>query len=186
MVKSGSPKKMWKRFVERGAIASSSTWLARRMVAAIPEGENLTIVELGAGTGSFTGNILEKLGPKGVLIVVEINPKLAKHLSEKFSDSRVHVVSGDALTLTKHLKQVGIVQVDCVISGLPLGNFSSDMQDRLLTEIHNVLKMDGTYIQFQYFMASFARIRKLFKAVSINFEPRNLPPAFVMMSKKEN
>ncbi|HEY4499206.1 MAG TPA: methyltransferase domain-containing protein [Candidatus Paceibacterota bacterium] len=177
-------KKKWHAFVERGAIADSSLWLAERITKEVPFHPGAVVIELGAGKGIFTGFILKKMHPSGRLLVIESNKKLAQKLTERFHDARVHVISGDAMLLSKHLEGVGLAQVDHVISGLPIGNFSSPKVEKILREIEACLKPAGRYAQFQYFLASYPRIKKVFQEISIQFEPRNIPPAFVITSRK--
>jgi len=154
------------------------------MVSHIEVREKLMVIELGPGTGAFTKAILLRLPASGRLIALEINEKAAKHLAHNIQDSRLEIVNTDATNLSTYLHKKGIQKVDCIISGLPLGNFPPNSVQHLLFEIKNILNSTGVYVQFQYFLSSLHQIKKTFPHVSIRFEPRNFPPAFVLVCKK--
>ncbi len=71
-----------------GAILPTSRWAVRDMLdlADVPRAE--LVVELGAGTGVQTGEILARLGPNARLVALEIDPDLAKLLDERYDDPR--------------------------------------------------------------------------------------------------
>src|SRR5215217_2251426 len=72
------------------------------------------VVELGAGTGSHTGPILERLAPDARLLAFEIDPDLAASLSHRYAaDPRLEVVAGSAEDLPSHL---GDKRPDIVVS----------------------------------------------------------------------
>ena len=177
-------KNSWRQFVERGAVAPSSRYLARRMSECLPRHGNPVVVELGAGTGSLTQEILRRLPKKGRLVAIEVKPRLAESLKQHYSDSRFEVITGNAMHLSDYLVGAGIGKVDYVISGLPLGNFPRLQQMRILTQIKDCLSQNGVYVQFQYFLASVWRIKRVFQNVEIGFEPRNIPPAFILTCTK--
>jgi phospholipid N-methyltransferase len=90
----------------------------------------------------------------------------------------------DALQLKDILKQNGIDKVDCIISGLPLGHFSSGLKRNILEKIKNSLSDHGIYVQFEYFLAGIKSIKRFFPNVTFSFELLNIPPAFVIRCKK--
>jgi phospholipid N-methyltransferase len=173
-------------FVKTGAVMPSSNFLAKKMVKPIKWSENVVIVELGAGTGSFTKEIIKHLPKSGRLIVFEINHEFAQKLKKEFVDKRVVIVEDDASELPQHLNKLGINGADYVVSGIPLGNFSRKTKWSILNAVMRGLKEGGLYIQFQYFLASILTIRRFFPRLRISYEVRNVPPAFVIAGKKIN
>ena len=147
--------------------------------------DGVVVVELGAGTGAFTSEIISRLPPTGKLILVEINHEQAGHLREHFTDKRVLIIEGDAAGLKTILAENDIATADYVISGLPLGNFSRQTVNRILREIYESLKDDGLYIQFQYLLVDWFNIKAFFKVKIATYELRNLPPAFVYHCRKK-
>ncbi len=155
------------------------------MSACIPKTGNFTVIEIGAGSGAVTEKILNRLPKNGRLIALEIQPNLARLLKRKYPDPRLTVIVGDAIPISKHLSEIGVQNAEYVISGLPLGNFSRAKRNAFLSEAQKVLTPNGTYVQFQYFLASLWHIKQFFPRIKIDFEPRNLPPAFVITCKRK-
>ncbi len=170
-----------KNFVKIGAFFPSSFQLAKRITKHI---DAKVVLELGPGTGIFTKEILKKLPADGKLICIENNSFFVTHLREEINDSRFEVVVSDALTLRDVLRSRGISEVDCIISGLPLGNFTKNNKTKILKEISACLNDDGLFIQFEYFLAGIKSVKKFFSKIDISYEIFNIPPAFVMECKK--
>ncbi len=149
----------------------------------------MTIVELGAGTGIITKQILSKFPEDCRLIVFENNKNLAKRLRQDLQTNirrgRVVLIEDDAAKLPLHLKRLNIEPVHYIVSGLPIGNFDHAGRQRLFRAITEGMRGDGIYIQFQYLLTSWLHVRKVFRAKIIGFELRNLPPAFVYYCRKK-
>jgi len=142
-------------------------------------GVGARVVELGAGTGSFTAALLGKGLAPGNLHLVERDPQFVKILQRRFP--RCHVVAADALELDAQFgENAGF---DFVISGLPLLCFSPDKKYRVLQQALHVLKPHGRLHQFTY--AGRCPVDKDLRALLrvdsalIGIAPLNLPPAFV-------
>ncbi len=177
-------KEAVKGFVKQGSIFPSSSFLTRQMLKPINPTKGIIVIELGAGSGAFTSELLKKIPIDGKLIIFEINKNLADHLKENVKDSRCLIIQDDACNIRKHLQKLNIDSVDYIVSGLPIGNFKRNVRSELLHEIKNSLKQEGVYIQFQYFLANWNQISKMFDAKIIAYEFRNLPPAFVYKCHK--
>jgi phospholipid N-methyltransferase len=68
---------------------------------------------------------------------------------------------------------------------LPLTIISNKVSKEILDKSFEVLENGGTYIQFQYSLSYFKKLKTVFKkSISLDFEPLNLPPAFVYRCKK--
>ena len=168
-------------FIRTGAFFPSSSFLAKKM---IKNAKGSVVLELGPGTGVFTKEILNRLPKDGILISIEFNETFAKYIRENIVDDRLILITGDALLMKKYLTENGIDKVDYIVSGLPLGHFSKDLKNKILTEAKNCLKDDGIFIQFEYFLAGIKSVKRVFPKVDIGFELFNFPPAFVMECKK--
>jgi len=172
----------FKSLAQVGSVWPSSGRLARRMVKGI---KGPVVLELGPGTGIFTKEILKKLPPKGKLICIENNATFIKYLRREIKDKRFKLCAGDALMLKKFLAKNGVAKVDCVVSGLPLGNFKRETKQHILKEIAACLNDQGLFVQFEYLMAAIKDIKKVFPSIAISFELFNIPPAFVMRCQKK-
>lgn len=178
-------KEGMKKFKTHGALFPSSKFLGERMLKHVDMGEEVCIVELGAGTGAFTKQIIKRLPASGKLIVFEINPAMIVFLKEIIQDPRVIIIEGDAKHIKRHLNEIVVTKVDYVISGLPLGNFSKKDIQEILASISESIGTDGVYLQFQYLMASLLQIKKVFDTKIVGYEYRNLPPAFIYKCKNK-
>ena len=99
-----------------GAVLPTSRYAVRDMLdlGDVP-GAGL-VVELGAGTGSQTAEVLARMKPDARLVALEIDLNLAKLLKERFDDPRVQVVCDSAENLHDHL---GGQKVDVLVCALP-------------------------------------------------------------------
>jgi phospholipid N-methyltransferase len=147
--------------------------------------DKVVIVELGAGTGAFTEMILAKMPKNGTLLAFETNHILTEHLRKTLIDPRLFIIEDDAARLYKHLEEHSLPPADCIVSGLPFGDFNRAKRQRLLSAIRDGLGDGGLYLQFQYLPVSLQHIKKMFRAKIIGFEMRNFPPAFLYECKKK-
>lgn len=188
--------RLLRAFVERpfatGAIAPSSRQLAAEMVAGMGLRDALTVVEVGPGTGAFTRAILDEIGPRTLLLAVELNPRLAAHLQTTLPP-RVKVINGSGEHLAEYLRAERRAAADCVVCGVPWANFGHDLQERLLQGVLEALRPGGCFSTFAYLHAialpygrRFAgHLRSRFRSVERSkLVWRNLPPAFVYRCRK--
>ncbi len=166
-----------------GAILPSSKALSRVVVASCHINPADTIVELGPGTGAFTGLILKRLGARGRLMAVELNPTHAEILRRRFP--KCEVIEDSAEHLTRHLDGE---LADCIVSGLAWGTMRPRLQNQILRAILRSLKPGGQLVAFAYVHAAWLptsrrfrqRLERHFKQVETTpIVWRNLPPAFV-------
>ncbi|RSM42022.1 methyltransferase domain-containing protein [Amycolatopsis balhimycina DSM 5908] len=162
-----------------GAIAPSSPWLAETMTAGLGLERAARVAELGPGTGVFTEAVLALLRPEARLTAVEINPRFAASLSERFP--QVDVVTGSA----EHL---ALDNVDVVVSGLPWTAMTAVRQQRILDAVTAALASNGRFTTFAYAHAAWTPPARRFAAslrsrfAVVERTPvvwGNLPPAFV-------
>jgi phosphatidylethanolamine/phosphatidyl-N-methylethanolamine N-methyltransferase len=174
-----------------GAVAPSSRWLAAQMVAGMNLDKAEVVVELGPGTGAFTGTILGHLRPGALFLAIEINASLIDHLTRSFPE--VHILHTSAENLPECLARFGKTSTDCILCGLPWAGFSQDLQDRLLAAVLKSLPAGGRFRTFAYshgtWLPAGRRFRRLLDAnfARVTTSPvvwRNLPPAFVYCCEK--
>lgn len=131
-----------------GAVAPTSTALARRMARLLPRGPGVRVVELGAGTGAISSAIGDRLGPDAVHLALERDRALVARLAE--AAPAATVVCGDAARLGEHLARRGIDGVDAVLSSLPWSNFAADTQERILDQVAAALGPAGSFATIAY------------------------------------
>lgn len=171
-----------------GAILPSSKALSRVVVDASGIRPGNTVVELGPGTGAFTGLILQRVGGRGRLMAVELNPTHAEILRRRFPNCEV--VQDSAENLTQHLQGE---QADCIVSGLAWATMSPRLQHQIFRAILRSLKPGGQFVAFAYIHAAWMptsrrfrkRLERHFKHVDTTpIVWRNLPPAFVFRCRR--
>jgi len=194
-----------KSFHTTGALAPSSSFLAKAMVEFIPSTNEVPaeyrILEVGPGTGAFTSMLTKRLNGRGHLDLWEINDAFVKKLNErkevdshfKKLGTRLKVYQGDVRDQTE------AKQYDLIVSGLPFNNFTSAEVRDFLEHFRTLLKPGGTLSYFEYVAIrklqvpfSSRRKRKRLRGVadvvnefSANYQvhqkivPINMPPARV-------
>lgn len=125
------------------AIAPSSKGLARQMASEITANTG-RVVEIGAGTGVITREILAAgVKPKD-LSIIEMNPKFCVALKKQFPDC--NVLEMDAQDLGK----LALENVGMVISGLPLLSIPETVQHNIIKGAFDLMGTGGKYVQFTY------------------------------------
>lgn len=131
-----------------GAIVPSSKSLARFICRHIDYREGDYIVEIGAGTGSFTRALLHAGVPVSKLIVLELDKELAHYLQVNFPS--VHVIQGNATALETLIPEAVIGRVRTIVSGIPMVNLPKQIQKQIIDSCFRILGDDGGILQFTY------------------------------------
>lgn len=161
-----------------GSVTPSSKYLVKKMVEPIDFKNVKCIVELGPGTGIITHELLRNMPQDSILLAFEINKEFCDTLNE-IGDERLKVISDSAEKLEDYLNQYNIASVDYVVSSLPFAMIPNPVVDNILEVVKKVLVDNGAFIQYQYSLNAFKRLKNMFKKVELNFTPMNIPPAFV-------
>jgi len=159
-----------------GAVLPTSRWAVRDMLdmADVPAAD--LVVELGAGTGVQTGELLARMRPDARLLAFEVDPRLATLLRERYDDARLQVVSESAEHVAAHL---GGRRADVVVCALPYTSLEPDLRRRLLDVLPRSVARGGTVLVIQYSPLMQTELRRRFGSVRRRISPRNVPPAFL-------
>ncbi|MBE1441995.1 class I SAM-dependent methyltransferase [Paenibacillus sp. OAS669] len=166
-----------------GSVTPSSRFLTNKMIDNVPWSEVGSVAELGCGTGVITRAIHEAMKPGTKAILFEKDPYLHKQLAFQYPVSSTYF---DALSLSKSIRQEGLEQVDCIISGLPFANFQPAFREALMEQIYQSLQPNGYFIAFQYSLQMKKQLQAYFDILSIQFVLLNVPPAFVYVCQKRS
>jgi len=173
-----------------GSLVPSSSALAREMVRTCDLFNAKTVVELGAGTGPFTREILRLIGPDTLFIAIELDEHSVGALRQEFPDAIIHHES--AANLQECLAQHGRERADYVLSGLPWGSLPSGVADDILNAVLASLEPGGTFVTFGYVHSQILpgsrrfRNRVIRHFDSVSTSPvvwNNVPPAVVVRCK---
>ena len=180
---------MMKAFLTQGrkiaSFAPSSGPMARKMIDGIDWDAAKCIVELGAGTGPITAQVVRRLKPHTRAVVIELDPTLCGRLQSRFQGvPNLDVIQGDATLFDKYLAERNITQVDHVLSGLPLPSFPQDLRDAVLETSARTLSPTGTFRQLTVMPWIYYRLyARYFDDVRFRFCPWNLPPGGVYVCR---
>lgn len=168
------------KFLRHGTAISSfvpsSSWLARAVVADLDWTRCGCVVELGAGTGPITAELLRAVPPGCRVVVNERDPDFCARLRRRFPSA--DIVQADVVDLDRHLQARGIERVDHFLCGLPLPSFSPEARDRVLAMVRRRLAPEGSFRQLTHMpWVHYYRHRRLFDEVRFRLVLRNLPPA---------
>lgn len=139
------------------------------------------IVELGAGTGPITEQIVRRLKPHTRLISIERDRDFVGVLQRRFADhENVEIVEADVRHLDPLFEERGIKHVDAFISGLPTPSLPEAVRGPMLSSVGRFLVKGGVFsniteVPFYYWKF----YRKIFKDVSFQLVVRNMPPGGV-------
>jgi phospholipid N-methyltransferase len=159
-----------------GAILPTSRHTVRAMLDQAPLERARCVVEMGAGTGSYTREILARLAPDATLLAFEIDPVLAGRLAAELRDPRVRVINDSAEHAEAHLDGA---RADVIVSAIPFTTVPADVRRRLLEVARGLLADDGAMVVIQYSTFLQSELERTFASVRRSFELRNVPPAFL-------
>ena len=172
--------------LQLGALFPSGPSLGALMVEHIKPGQHLPILELGAGSGSFTRALLAKGIPEEELVLVEQSRVFANYLEKSFPMAKV--ICGDATTVVEILRKYGIHQCAEIVSGIPLYSIGSTLRRIICNEALKLLKSGRSLAQVSYIqrcsipndIIAAHSARKTYCGMVL----KNIPPAFVWRALK--
>ena len=171
-------KEAVKNYKTSGTVIPSSQYLAKRMLKRIDFNEAKVIVELGPGDGVITKEIINNLEKDTYLVCFEINEAFYHELLKLQSD-KVIILNKSAEEISEALVMLNLPQADYIISSLPLTIIPKQISEMILENSYKALANDGRFIQYQYSLTYFKKLKEVFDIVRLEFEPFNFPPAFV-------
>lgn len=194
MVRGADAVKFAREFVraplDTASLVPSSAELCWQLTTPVPETGDPVVVELGAGTGVVTDAVQRRLGSRGRHLAVELNPRFADALVDRFP--RVEVVCADARSLPRMLADRGLL-ADVVLSGLPWAAFRMTGPETLHRLVAATMTSGGSFTQIGYAAtrrasparAQLADLREAFEEVVCTRTIwRNFPPAVVYLARR--
>jgi phosphatidylethanolamine/phosphatidyl-N-methylethanolamine N-methyltransferase len=160
------------------SIVPSSRQLGAAIARQIDPARPGWVVELGAGTGPVTEQLLARGVPPSRLLVVERDPVLVRFLRERYPEPQL--VEGDAFRLPELLAHYGVDRVHSVVCGIPLLSMPKADAAQLVNACRDVLEPDGALYQYTYSLFSPLPYRDFGLAVRrVKRVLANIPPASV-------
>ncbi len=168
-----------------GSVVRSSPSLCRAMVRPIDFQKANVIVELGAGDGVITRQILKRMKPNSKLLIFEVNEAFCAKIKHNIQDKRCILVEDSAANLVEHLRRHEVTQVDYIISAIPFVVLPDELAEEIIESCKKVLCPSGLFIQMHYSLFIRRLYIKIFGNIKYKFIPFNIPPAFVFVCKKD-
>lgn len=167
-----------------GAVAPSSSCLARKMMEPIDFSRASCIVEYGPGLGAFTRELVKRKKKDTALILIEQNPQFCRRLEEIYGgDKNVSIIQGGAEHGRTYLTKLGYSQADYIVSGLPFTSLPGEITAEIFANTQKILGKGGTFITFQYSLLKKGLFQKYFRLIGCGLAFWNLPPAYVLVMK---
>lgn len=170
-----------------GALTASSRALAEAMVQGLDLERPGHIVELGPGTGVFTGAIARRLGPDTRFLAVDIDPAFVDQIRKRWP--AIECICASAERLDELVAAREMLPIDHIVSGLPFVSLPPPMTKRILASVESVLRPGGSFTTFQYLhgyglpqAVSFRRAmtERMGTQPTSRLVVRNVPPAVVL------
>lgn len=164
-----------------GSIVPSSRFLIKQLLQPINWARADVIVEYGPGVGGITAEVLRQMRPDATLIAIEMNPDFVKYLRSSFSDARLRVVEGSAVSVDEILRRFGYARANYIISGIPFSTIPAPLRERILRKTCDVLESGGAFLVYQFSTRVLQDLKRIFGYVGRRFEPLNVLPAHLFI-----
>jgi phosphatidylethanolamine/phosphatidyl-N-methylethanolamine N-methyltransferase len=165
----------------------SSPFVGRAMTTVLGDRIDSHIIELGAGTGAVTRQLIRNGVQPEKLTLIEIDSQLGGHLRRRFQD--VDVVIAPAQDLAKLWQERNGGCVGAIVSTLPMRLFSKKLIYLVMKNSLQVLEDGGMFVQFTYRQNSPVPPRVVkalhMKAWRYTRVWLNLPPAAIWVYEKQ-
>lgn len=140
-----------------------------------------SIIELGAGTGAVTRQLLQGGIQPRDLTVVELDPEFTSFLSRHFPG--VEVLTMKAEQVAAHWSANDGGKVGAVVSTLPMKLFSSQQQKEIIGSMLTVMDNGAPFVQLTYRLSSPVHADVLeelgMRGRRVKTVFRSIPPAFL-------
>jgi phospholipid N-methyltransferase len=164
-----------------GSIVPSSRFLIKQLLEPINFGRARVIVEYGPGSGVITAELLRRMRSDAVLIAIEMNPDFVSYLSSAFTDKRLRVIEGSAVSVDEILRRCGYMRADYIISGIPFSTIAAPLRERILNKTRDMLAPGGAFLVYQFSTRVLRDLKRTFGYVARRFEPLNVLPAHLFI-----
>lgn len=165
------------------AIAPTSSIVSDVIASHISSNSNLPVLELGPGTGPITDAILRRGVAERDIVAIEYDETFCNEWHMRYPDATI--VQGDALNLDEALAHLGDQQFDCIISAIPMLNFSQADQEVFLKTAFKRIARGRPIVQITYGRRSPIIVNDSEVEVSSSRRIlRNLPPAKIWTYRK--
>ncbi len=165
------------------SITPSSGFAVKKLSNGIDFGEDIVIVEYGAGNGVFTKYFLNKMTNNSKLIAIETNKQLCNELN-KIKDGRLLVFNESAENIKNILKRSKLKEADYIVSGIPFSHFDDALSSRIVRNSKEILADDGKFLVYQFLTNVKKHLVSNFGSCKQSLCLLNIPPLLFFEVKK--
>ena len=154
----------FEEFKNTGSAFNSSKWAARALTTPMLErSEPVNIIEVGAGTGPVTAEIIKRMQPRDHLTIVEINPKFMSVLKEHITQLPEFAQHADRITFFEGpIQEVPQnMSYDLIVCALPFLNFDRPLTEEIFLKLNSLASPDAIMTHYEYM-----GLRRLGSAIS--------------------
>jgi phospholipid N-methyltransferase len=162
-----------------GSVIPSSRFLVNQLMGQIDWERARVLVEFGPGVGTITREVLKRMRPDAVLLVIELNEEFVQYLGSTIRDPRLRVVHGSAAHVRRILAEHGLAPADYIISSIPYSLLPESLRREIVAESRHALKSEGSLLVFQYNRTLLPYLKSSFGSVKLNFQLFNILPALI-------
>ena len=162
-----------------GSVIPSSRFLVKDLMAQVDWDRARVLVEFGPGVGTITREVLKRMRPDAVLLVIELNEEFVQYLKATIRDPRLRVIHGSAAHVRRILSEQGLAPADSIISSIPYSLLPETLRLEIVAESRLALKAHGSLLVFQYNRTLLPYLKSSFSTVRLNFQLFNILPALI-------
>ena len=167
-----SPKRM-------GALFPSFARTGKMLASIIKDPHNSRVVELRAGTGQVTDQIVNAGVDLNKFATIEFDEKFCAEIQKKHSNG-LRIFNIDAAAMVEKLPSEFVGNTDYIISTLPLITLGQAKAKDVIEAVFKMLKPGGVYIQITFSPLKPKYMKGLgLKATKICVSWINLPPTHI-------
>jgi phosphatidylethanolamine/phosphatidyl-N-methylethanolamine N-methyltransferase len=176
-------QKFFRHGTRIASIWPSSRFMAQASIRHADFSSARCVVELGAGTGPITSEIVKRLNGQTQFLALERDPDFVRVLTNRFPTSpRVRILQADVSHLDAILHDNGIAPqgVDCFVSGLGTPSLPQPVRNAMFSAVRKYLRPDGFFSNITEVPLYYLKFYKsIFSHVSFQFVAFNMPPGGV-------
>lgn len=178
----------FKRFLQRpfqvASIVPSSKALVERVASKMDFDRARVIAEYGPGEGVHSREIARRMRDDATLLLFELDPAFSRDLARQFADDpRVHVINGNAATITDELERRGLEGCDHILSGIPFSILEKNKKRELLQRTYDALRPGGSFVIYQV-TNELRDHATMFDDAQSEYCLQNIPPMFITVFSK--
>jgi ubiquinone/menaquinone biosynthesis C-methylase UbiE len=134
-------------YVEKFEVESREIFAQRKqIVSACPLKPEMTVADIGAGTGLFTRLFAKEVGPKGKVYAVDISPKFIAHIEKTCKKAAIKNVAG--IVCTADSIKLPPTSIDLAFICDTYHHF--EFPFKTMTSIHEALRPGGQVIVIDF------------------------------------